>query len=128
MNILTCSFMIDSSPVTKRRFLTAVFAVLLASAASVAGAVTTGPHVVRSVIIGGYGVHVEVSPAPAGCTSEWTGTQLVLLKSSPLFKELLAGLLAAHGQGRSILVWHEVQGNGNCSFGNQRWIDAIQIK
>ena len=111
---------------------TAILSALCATAIShapVASASTTeGPFTIKSVIIGGYGAHIEVTPAPAGCTADWSGTQFVIIKESPLYKELLAGFLAAQAQGKTVLIWHDQQGNGNCGFGNQKSINTIQIK
>lgn len=111
---------------------TAIFSAFCAAAitnAPIASASTyEGPFTIKSVVIGGYGAHIEVSPAPAGCSADWAGTQLVILKESPIYKELLAGVLATQSQGKHLMVWHNPQGSGTCGFGNQKIVDSIQIK
>jgi hypothetical protein len=87
-----------------------------------------GPYQIKSVIVGGYGAHVEVFPAPSGCTDHWEGTQFVVLREQVNYKDLLAGLLAAQAQGKAIMAWFDPQGNGTCGFSNQQIINAIQIK
>jgi len=103
-------------------------ATAIAQAPIASAATYEGPFTVKSVLIGGYGAHIEVSPAPAGCTSDWSGTQLVIIKESPLYRELLAGVLATQSQGKHLVIGYNAQGNGTCGFGNQKIVDTIQIK
>lgn len=111
-----------------RALVLAVSGVLLGAGSPAYAATFSGPYEIKSVIVGGYGVHVEVVPTPAGCTSSWEGTQIVVLREYVLFKELLAGVLSAQAQGKPIMVWHDPQGNGTCGFGNQKIVNTIQIK
>lgn len=103
------------------------FALTNATIASAANT-TEGPFTIKSVIVGGYGAHIEVTPAPAGCTADWSGTQFVVLKESPIYRELLAGVLSAQAQAKALTIIHSPQGSGLCGFGNQKEVVAIQIK
>jgi hypothetical protein len=106
----------------------ALCALAVASAPIASASTTEGPFTIKSVIVGGYGAHIEVTPAPAGCTADWAGTQLVIPREAPNFKDLLAGVLAAQAQGKPLIAWHDPQGNGTCGFGNQKLVNTIQIK
>jgi hypothetical protein len=106
----------------------ALCALAVANAPIASASTTEGPFTIKSVIIGGYGAHLEVTPAPVTCTANWAGTQLVILKEAPNYKDMLAGVLAAQAQGKPVIAWHDPQGNGNCGFGNQKSVNTIQIK
>ncbi len=101
---------------------------LLMSANSAQALTMDGPYKIKSVIIGGYGAHLEVSPTPPSCTTNWEGTQIVVKRDQVNFKDLLAGFLSAQSQDKSIMIWHEPQGTGTCGFGNQQNVTTIQIK
>ncbi len=95
---------------------------------SALAATFSGPHEVKSFIVGGYGLHVELSPTPSQCVHTWEGTQFVLIRAHADFKSILASILAAHNSDRPVFVWHNAQGDGTCGFSNQLSIDAIQVK
>lgn len=101
---------------------------LLASMTSYVQAATTGPYAIKSVIVGGYGLHIEVSPTPTECTVSWEGTQFVILRTNTHFKELVSGVLSAQAQAKPIRLWHEPQGSGTCGYSHQLEVFAMQIK
>ncbi|WP_156401509.1 hypothetical protein [Duganella sp. Root1480D1] len=121
---------ISSLKATGRIMISSALCAIAVAHAPIASAANTteGPFTIKSVIVGGYGAHIEVTPAPAGCTADWSGTQLVVLKESPIYRELLAGVLSAQAQAKPLIVIHTPQGSGICSFGNQKEVVAIQIK
>lgn len=89
-----------------------------------------GPYEIKSFIVGGYGLHVEVSPTPSGCTSSWEGTQFVVPKTQSNFSDMLSATMAAHMVGKPVIIFwgNTVQGNSSCGWGNQLVVDAIQVK
>ena len=114
----------------KKSLLCGLLAVAMGlSIGSIAQASTFGgPYQIKSVIIGGYGAHLEVLPNPIGCTTNWEGTQFVITRDQVNFKDLLAGFLSAQAQSKPIMAWYDPQGNGSCGFGNQFIVNTIQIK
>lgn len=86
---------------------------------SACAATFSGPHQVKSYIVGGYGLHVELSPTPPQCLAHWEGTQFVLVRTHTDFKSIVASVLTAHNTGKSVYIWHNVQGDGTCGFSNQ---------
>ena len=104
-----------------------LFATILMSSVCLASSIT-GPYQIRSIIVGGYGAHIEVTPAPPGCVSNWAGTQFVIISDASNYKDLLAGVLAAQAEGKPVMAWHDPQGDGTCSFSNQLIINTLQIK
>ena len=86
-----------------------------------------GPFTINSIIIGGVGMHISVSPTPVGCTNTWSGTQVAIASAQSNFKDLEAGVLTAYTAGLKIQLFYDAQGDGTCSFENQPLINAIQI-
>ena len=86
-----------------------------------------GPFTINSVVIGGVGMHISVSPTPAGCTNTWSGTQVAVMSTISNFKDLEAGFLTAYTAGLKVQLWYDAQGDGTCSWGNQPFINTMQI-
>jgi hypothetical protein len=56
------------------------------------------------------------------------GDEEMKIRNALIYKDLLAGFLAAQAQNKNIMVWYDPEGNGTCGFGNQLRINTFQIK
>lgn len=61
-----------------------------------------GPLEITRLAVTSHGLHLEVNPSPAGCTSKWSGMTLLVEKTHVNYSLFVSMLLAAFSNGQDL--------------------------